>query len=61
MPIARTALAAIAPVEVAPDQRWRGSYFRVRVGPFAAVSEAEAALVKVTAAGYRGAKVVRKN
>ncbi len=58
---ARTVLAAIAPVEVAPISVGGESYFRVRVGPFAAASEAEAALVKVTAAGYRGAKVVRQN
>ena len=62
MPIARAPCwPAIAPVEVAPISVGGESYFRVRVGPFAAVSEAEAALVKVTAAGYRGAKVVRQN
>ncbi len=58
---ARSVLAAIAPVEVASISVGGESYFRVRVGPFAAVSEAEAALVKVTAAGYRGAKVMRQN
>ena len=58
---ARTVLAGITQVEVAPISVGGESYFRVRVGPFATVSEAEAALVKVTAAGYRGAKVVRQN
>jgi hypothetical protein len=37
------------------------TYFRVQVGPFAAKSAAKAALVKVTGAGYRGAKLVRQN
>jgi rare lipoprotein A len=58
---ARIVLAAIAPVDVAPIVVGRQTYFRVRVGPFAATSEAKAALVKVTGAGYRGAKLVRQN
>ncbi len=36
-------------------------YFRVRVGPFSDRSGAEAALAKVTEAGYQGAKMVAKN
>jgi rare lipoprotein A len=58
---ARTVLAAIAPVDVIPIAVGGETYFRVRVGPFAAASEAKAALVKVTGAGYRGAKLVRQN
>jgi rare lipoprotein A len=58
---ARTALSAIAPVEVAPIAVGGDVYFRVRVGPFADASEAEAALAKVTQAGYQGAKMVRTN
>jgi rare lipoprotein A len=58
---ARNVLAAIAPVDVTPVEVGAETYFRVRVGPFAAASEAKAALVKVTGAGYRGAKLVRTN
>ena len=56
---ARTALSAIAPVDVSPIAVGADVYFRVRVGPFADASEAEAALAKVTQAGYQGAKMVR--
>jgi rare lipoprotein A len=58
---ARIVLAAIAPVEVAPVVVGQETYFRVRVGPFAATSDAKAALIKVTGAGYRGAKLVRQD
>ena len=58
---ARNVLAAIAPVDVTPIAVGEETYFRVRVGPVAAASEAKAALVKVTGAGYQGAKLVRKN
>jgi len=58
---ARNVLSAIAPVDVTQIAVGGEIYFRVRVGPFAAASEAEAALVKVTAAGYQGAKMLRKN
>jgi rare lipoprotein A len=58
---ARSVLGAIAPVEVTPTVVGEETYFRVRVGPFAAVSEAKAALVRVTGAGYRGAKLVKQN
>lgn len=58
---ARAVLSAIAPVDVAQFTVGGDVYFRVRVGPFAAASEAQAALAKVTAAGYRGAKVLRTN
>jgi cell division protein FtsN len=33
--------------------------YRVRVGPFASLREANAAMPKVARAGYRGAKLVR--
>ena len=56
---ARNVLSAIAPVDVTPVDVGGETYFRVRVGPFAA-SEAKAALVKVTAAGYRGANMLGK-
>ncbi len=55
---ARAVLAAIAPVDVTPVEVGAETYFRVRVGPFSAASEAKAALAKVTGAGYRGAKLV---
>jgi rare lipoprotein A len=58
---ARTALSAIAPVEVSPIAVGADVYFRVRVGTFGDASEAEAALAKVTQAGYQGAKMVRVN
>ena len=46
---ARAALAAIAPVEMAEIEAGGNIYFRVRVGPFADQTGAEAALAKVTA------------
>ncbi len=55
---ARTTLSAIAPVDVSSIAVRQDLYFRVRVGPFADRAQAKAALVKVTGAGYRGAKVV---
>jgi cell division protein FtsN len=55
---ARTTLSAIAPVDVSSIAVRQDLYFRVRVGPFADRIEAKAALLKVTKAGYRGAKVV---
>jgi len=55
---ARTALSTIAPVDVSSVTVRQDLYFRVRVGPFADRTEAKAALVKVTRAGYRGAKVI---
>ena len=55
---ARTALSAIAAVDVSSIAVRQDLLFRVRVGPFADQAEAKAALVKVTRAGYRGAKVV---
>jgi peptidoglycan lytic transglycosylase len=58
---ARNVLSVIAPVDVTQIAVGEEIYFRIRVGPFAAASEAEAALLKVTAAGYQGAKMLRKN
>jgi rare lipoprotein A len=58
---ARAALSAIAPVDVDPIEVGDEVYFRVRVGPFSAANEAEAALARVTGAGYQGAKIVMKN
>ena len=58
---ARAALAAIAPVDVDPIEVGAEVYFRVRVGPFSAANEDETALVRVTGAGYQGAKIVAKN
>jgi rare lipoprotein A len=58
---ARTALSAIAPVDVTEIAVGEDVYFRVRVGPFAGLPEAQAALAKVTKAGYRGAKMLAKN
>jgi peptidoglycan lytic transglycosylase len=58
---ARTVLGAIAPVDVTPIIVGAATYFRVRVGPFAGTTEAKAALVRVTGAGYQGAKLVRTN
>ena len=51
----------IAPVDVDPIEVGGEVYFRVRVGPFSAANEAEAALARVTGAGYQGAKIVAKN
>jgi cell division protein FtsN len=58
---ARTALSAIAPVDVTEIAVGEDVYFRVRVGPFAGLPEAQAALAKVTKAGYQGAKMLAKN
>jgi rare lipoprotein A len=58
---ARNVLSAIAPVDVTPIAVGGDVYFRVRVGPFSDLSRAEAALAKVTKAGYQGAKLVAKN
>jgi rare lipoprotein A len=55
---ARTALAALAPVEVTPIEVGGGGvYFRVRVGPFATAGS-KTALTSVRNAGYQGAKIV---
>jgi len=56
---ARDMLGAIAPVEVAPISVGDDVLYRVRVGPFASLPEAKAAMPKVGRAGYRGAKLVR--
>lgn len=58
---ARAALAPVAPVELAEIETGGNVYFRVRVGPFPDDTAAEAALVKVTQAGYQGAKIIAKN
>jgi cell division protein FtsN len=58
---ARAALSAIAPVELAEIEAGGNLYFRVRIGPFPEQSSAEAALSKVTQAGYQGAKIIAKN
>ena len=58
---ARATLSGIAPVEIASIGVRQEVYFRVRVGPFSDPSEAKAALMKVTQAGYSGAKVVSQN
>jgi rare lipoprotein A len=58
---ARAALSSIAPVELAEIEAGGNLYFRVRVGPFPEQSGAEAALSKVTQAGYQGAKIIAKN
>ena len=58
---ARAALSAIAPVELAEIEADGNLYFRVRIGPFPEQSSAEAALSKVTQAGYQGAKIIAKN
>jgi len=58
---ALNALSAIAPVDVTPIEVGGDVYFRVRVGPFADLPGAKAALAKVTKAGYQGAKMVSKN
>lgn len=58
---ARAKLAAIAPVDVTPIDVGGNVYFRVRVGPFSDASAAEAALARVSEAGYQGAKILMKN
>ena len=58
---ARATLSAIAPVDVAEIDVGGEVYFRVRVGPFADEIDAAVALHRVTAAGYRGAKIVMRN
>jgi len=58
---ARALLASVAPVELAEIETGGNVYFRVRVGPFPDGAAAEAALAKVTQAGYQGAKIIAKN
>ena len=58
---ARETLSAIAPVDVSEIDVGGQVYFSVRVGPFADEIDATMALNRVTAAGYRGAKIVRRN
>ena len=55
---ARSALAEFAPVDVTPVETAGETYFRVRVGPFKGAAEAQAALARVTQAGYAGARIV---
>lgn len=54
---ARSELAELGPIEVAPIEVGGVPYFRVRVGPFKGDAEAQAALARVTQAGYTGARV----
>jgi rare lipoprotein A len=58
---ARSALADVGPVEVAPIADEGETYYRVRVGPFADGISAAAALADVADAGYRGAKIILQN
>lgn len=58
---ARTALAGVGPVEVAPIAEQGETYYRVRVGPFVDGITAAAALLDVADAGYRGAKIILQN
>ncbi len=55
---ARLTLAGIGAVEVAEIDVRGSTFFRVRVGAFADTAEAKAALVRVTRAGYIGAKII---
>jgi rare lipoprotein A len=55
---ARSELAGLGPVEVAPMEVGGAPYFRVRVGPFKGGAEAQAALARVTQVGYMGATIV---
>lgn len=58
---AHQVLSEIAPVDVTEISVKGEAYFRVRVGPFANMAEARAALAKVAGAGYWGAKVLASN
>jgi len=58
---ARSALSAIAPVDVASIAVRQDLYFCVRIGPFSDLNQAKAALAQVTKAGYPGAVVVAQN
>ena len=51
-------LGGIAQVEVAPVVIGADTFYRVRVGPFADRGAAEAALARVTEAGYAGARII---
>ena len=51
-------LGSLARVEVTPIAVGNETFFRVKVGPFADQGEAIAALSRVTAAGYAGARIV---
>jgi len=55
---ARSQLAAIAPVDVAPIAVGADTYFRVRIGPFSTDMDAQSALARANEAGYSGAKIV---
>lgn len=58
---ARSALARVGPVEIAPIIDQGETFYRVRVGPFADGISAAAALSDVADAGYRGAKIILNN
>ncbi|MDJ0513622.1 MAG: septal ring lytic transglycosylase RlpA family protein [Methyloceanibacter sp.] len=58
---ARSALAAVGPVEIAPIVDRGETYYRVRVGPFVDGITAAAALLDVADAGYQGAKIILQN
>ena len=57
---ARTRLASIGPVDVAPISVGGDTFYRVRIGPFTADSEAESARARVSHEGYTGARIIRK-
>ena len=58
---AHQALSEIAQVEIVQISVKGEAYFRVRVGPFANMAQARAALAKVAGAGYQGAKLLASN
>ena len=58
---ARSMLAEVGPVEIAPIVDRGEIYYRVRVGPFVDGITAAAALSDVADAGYQGAKIIMQN
>lgn len=54
----RNQLHGVGQTSVAPAQIDGESLFRVRIGPFTKVSDADAMLARVLQLGYRGAKIV---
>jgi rare lipoprotein A len=53
-----SALSGVGPAAISQVKAKGGSFFRVRLGPLASVSDADALLEKVIASGYPDARVV---
>ena len=53
-------LSAIAPAKIEPAAVAGRTLYRVKLGPFSSVEQADSALERVIKAGQSGAKVIKK-